>query len=112
MVLGDVGDNGASGDSGPTGNTGGTKGVRTRGAIKSAKVKSAKVKQKKLEVGAGAKIAQDIGIDPNSMDFWQSEPTGMIYINYVGQEQADMIISAGKREEAKEGFMEELTVGN
>jgi hypothetical protein len=67
---------------------------------------------KKLEIGAGAKISQEIGVDPKSMDFWESEPVGMIYVNYLNDEDAQRIISEGKREETKDGFLNGLKVGN
>jgi hypothetical protein len=69
-------------------------------------------KETKLEIGAGARIQQEIGIDPESIDFWQEEPAGMIYVNYVTEEKANAIIANGKRKHKKDTFLEGLTVGN
>ena len=60
----------------------------------------------------GARIKQDVGVDTNPIEFWQPEPAGLIYINYVTQEEADRIIAEGKREEAKDGSLDGLNVGN
>lgn len=65
-------------------------------------------KQKMLEIGAGAKIRQKLGVDPESLDFWQPEPAGLIYINYCDEETADRILAAGKREDHADGFLQGL----
>ena len=65
-----------------------------------------------LEVAAGAKIQQEVGVDPEDIDFWETEPAGMIYVNYVPLKVAEKILAAGKREEAKDGFLNGLKVGN
>lgn len=65
----------------------------------------------KLEIGAGARIQQEHGVDPNDVDFWDDEPAGLIYVNYVPVKVAQKIIAAGKREDKKEGFMAGLEVG-
>lgn len=59
--------------------------------------------QKQLEIGAGAKIRQQIEPDPENLDFWKPEPSGMIYINYCDVETAESILAAGKREELTDG---------
>ena len=66
---------------------------------------------KKLEVGAGALIAQEIHADPKDMDYWEDTPVGMIYINYSDKDTVDRITAKGKRQESKEGFLEGLEVG-
>lgn len=66
----------------------------------------------KLEIGAGARIGQEIGIDPNGIDFWQEEPAGFIYVNYVAPAVADKILKGGKREDKVEGSLDGLQVGN
>ena len=58
-----------------------------------------------LEIGAGAKIKQELGADPENLDFWQEEPVGMIYINYCDEETATKIIEAGKRQDKDDGFL-------
>jgi hypothetical protein len=50
----------------------------------------------KLEITAGARIRQRIYVDPEEPDFWQEEPAGFIYINYVDLETAEKILSAGQ----------------
>jgi hypothetical protein len=67
---------------------------------------------KKLEVGAGAKIAQEIGIDPKDIDYWSEEPIGLIYVNYVPLKECNRILNEGKREDKADGFMNNLNVGN
>ncbi len=65
-----------------------------------------------LEVGAGAQIDQQVHADPESLDFYQDKPAGMIYINYVSEATALKIITKGKRQHKPEGFMQGLKVGN
>jgi hypothetical protein len=72
----------------------------------------AKRKETKLEIGAGSKIWQDIGYDPESLDFWQEEPAGLIYVNYVTEEKAQEIMSAGKIASKREGFLNGCLVGS
>lgn len=84
---------------------------RTRGAsTKSAEQVKADVEanQKMLEIGAGAKIRQKLGEDPENLDFWQEKPAGIIYINYCDEETATKIIEAGKREDKADGFLNGL----
>lgn len=70
------------------------------------------VTQTKVEIGAGAQIQQDVGVDPNKLEYWQEEPVGMIYVNYVTREVCDRILAAGKRQEKQNGPLEGLKVGN
>lgn len=67
---------------------------------------------KKLEIGAGALINQKIYDDPRDIDYWEEEPSGMIYINYCDPETMRRIISGGKRVDKKDGFMQNIKVGN
>lgn len=67
---------------------------------------------KKLEVGAGARIDQEIGVDPKDIDYWEEEPIGLIYVNYVTPETVAKIVAEGKRQEAKDGFLNSVDVGN
>jgi len=78
--------------------------VQERGATRSVSAKRAATK--KLEVGAGARIDQEIGVDPKDIDFWEEEPAGMIYVNYINPELCQQILEGGKREETKEGYLE------
>src|SRR3989338_4140507 len=38
---------------------------------------------KSMEIGAGARIKQDVGIDRNSPEYWATSPAGVLYINYT-----------------------------
>ncbi len=67
---------------------------------------------KRLEVGAGARIDQPIDPDPNGLDFWNSNPAGVIYINYTTVQHVREIIEAGKRQECEEGALMGVQVGN
>jgi hypothetical protein len=73
--------------------------IRTRGRVKN------------LEIAAGARINQEVGVDPEELSFWEDEPTGLIYVNYVPTKIVEEILAAGKREEAKDGFLAGLKVG-
>lgn len=69
---------------------------------------------KKLEIAAGAKVDQRIYDDPNSLDYWQAEPTALIVINYVSEEDCEKILAAGKVDlsGSPEGFLQNIPVGN
>lgn len=86
--------------------------VRTRGAVRAASAKRKATRAKKLEVGAGAKIDQEVGVDPEKIEFWEPEPAGLIYVNYAQPEIIAKIIEAGKRQEKEDGFLNQLNVGN
>ena len=62
---------------------------------------------KKLEVGQGAKIIQQVYDDPNTIDFWRKEPESILYINYCLEVDAEKIIAAGKIDHAgkADGFL-------
>lgn len=66
----------------------------------------------KLEIGAGARIQQEVGIDPNSIDFWRAEPEGVIYANYVPTAFANQIVAAGQRATKADGPLNGMRVGN
>jgi len=70
------------------------------------------VEQKKLEIGAGAQINQDFGVDNNPIEFWQPEPVGMIYVNFTSKDTLDKILAAGKRQDKVEGPLSGMKVGN
>jgi len=89
-------------------------GKRSIGALSTAPMRPIEkvVEKTKLEVGAGARINQDIGIDPNPIDFWQEEPAGMIYVNFTDPDTLKQILDAGKRQDAIDGALNEMKVGN
>lgn len=65
---------------------------------------------KQFEIGGGSKIIQDLDYpDNNSLDYYEDEPSGIIYGNYCDSVLYDSIISRGRNEE---GFMKGLLVGN
>lgn len=66
--------------------------------------------QKMLEIGAGAKISQQINADPQDLDYWRDEAEGFIYINYCDEATAEKILEVGKREEIEEGFLAGLEI--
>lgn len=63
---------------------------------------------KQLEIGAGAKIIQQINPDSENLDFWQDEPAGLLYINYCDVITAHTIIAQGKRAVNADGFLNDL----
>lgn len=69
---------------------------------------------KKLEVAAGAKVDQRIYDDPNGLDFWQTEPEGLVVVNYCSEAEAKAIIDGGRIDlsGSKEGFLAGIPVGN
>jgi hypothetical protein len=73
----------------------------------------AETEEKSLDIAAGAKIDQKIYADPQSLDFWQDTPAGVLYINYVPSKKARAIIKKGKKDMTKggEGFLADLKVG-
>ena len=86
---------------------------RTRGASAAPAAPVEKVVEtKKLEVGAGARIGQEIGVDPNPVDFWQEAPAGMIYVNFTGKKTLQEILDAGRREDKAEGPLNDMKIGN
>lgn len=70
------------------------------------------INPKTYEVGAGARINQEVYPDPKDLDYWEPEPAGMIYINYTDSETVATILAAGRREEKEEGMLEDVAVGN
>lgn len=64
----------------------------------------------KLEIGAGAMIRQRIYQDPEDPAFWQPEPCGMIYINYVDIATAEKIMAGGRKTRAG-SFLHSMPVG-
>ena len=72
------------------------------------------VSVKKVEVGAGANINQQVHADPEPLEFWRKEPESIICINYVLEEDAEKIISKGKisLEGHKESFLKKIPKGN
>ena len=66
------------------------------------------VDQKKLEIGQGGLINQTLHADPKSPDYWENEPAGFLYINYCTKSKMEEILNAGKRQEKKNGFLENI----
>lgn len=68
---------------------------------------------KPIEIGAGAKIRQDLGVDPNDLDYWADKPAGTLLIYYTDEATAAAIIQAGKtdRDAGGEGALAGLRTG-
>ncbi len=86
----------------------------TRGALRSRGARKSLASRERLEVAAGAKISQRVYEDPESLDFWQSEPAGTLYINYAPVELVQEILAAGMadRDQGGEGPLAGLKVGH
>lgn len=67
-----------------------------------------------LEVGAGAKIDQQVYDDPEDLSFWKESPESLICINYCVEADANEILSRGRvpLNREKEGFLQGIPVGN
>lgn len=73
------------------------------------------IEVEKLEIGAGSRITQELSyFDSTDLSDYQSETSGMIYINYCSETDFNKIISAGKRDFTKggEGYLAGLKTGN
>lgn len=79
----------------------------TRGATRSLESRP-----KSLEVAAGARITQDVGIDPKSLDYWNDRPSVILHLNYTDEETFRDILRAGRRPEAEEGPLAGLRTGH
>jgi hypothetical protein len=82
--------------------------VTMSSAVTTSSVESSKL----VEIGAGSRIQQEIGVDPNPIEFWRSEPEALIYVNCVSQEEAQKYINFGKRADKQNGFLQDLKTGN
>lgn len=79
--------------------------------MKSATLRSVNA-VKTLEIGAGARISQEVGVDTNDISYWKAEPTGLIYVNYVSTEECARILGAGKRQDKKDGAFANLNLAH
>ena len=70
------------------------------------------VMEDRLEIAAGAQIRQDVYPDPESLDYWKSEPEGVIYIQYASPADVAKILAGGVRATKGDGFMQNLQVGS
>jgi len=67
----------------------------------------------KIEVGAGARIRQDLcKLDPSSLDFYQPKPAGVIYASYCLKSERDRILATGKIKERVGSFLDQIPTGN
>jgi len=67
---------------------------------------------KKLEVGAGALVSQQVYDDPKNLKkYWEETPAGMIYLNYCDEVTLKKILDAGKVASKTDGFMQGMKVG-
>ena len=67
----------------------------------------------KVSVGAGARIRQDIVIDPLNVSDWKDEPSGIIRLYFVFESKFEQILSKGFKdiEGTTEGYLKGVTVG-
>lgn len=81
--------------------------LATRGGIRS-------LGPSKMEVAAGAKIRQRVYPDPENLSFWQEQPAGILYVNYVDERTAQEILRHKPRDltAGGEGFLSNLQVGD
>jgi hypothetical protein len=86
--------------------------IRAQSMMAPRAITAPMTQQKMLEIGAGARIDQEIGVDPNPIDYWQAEPIGLIYCNYVDGTMFRQILKAGQRQVKKEGPLAGLKIGN
>lgn len=72
------------------------------------------VNVKKVEIGAGANIDQQVCDDPEPLEFWRKEPESLILINYCLESDCEKILSKGKisLEGHKESFLKDIPTGN
>jgi hypothetical protein len=74
------------------------------------------VETKSVEVGAGAKIHQQLCFpdDSNPAEFYQEKPAALIYANYCLPDDFKRIMEAGAADRTKggEGFLSGLNKGN
>ena len=49
---------------------------------------------------------------PEELSFWQDEPAGYIYLNYISNTECMKIVSQGKKQHKTEGYLEDIAVGN
>jgi len=83
-------------------------GSRTKSAGNLGRINS--VQTPTYEIGAGAKIRQEVGVDPEKLDFWQDEPSGFLYINYCDVNTAQQIIAGERKPVEAEGFLTGLDI--
>ena len=69
---------------------------------------------KKMEIGAGAQINQQIYDDPEKLDYWREDIEAMICINYCSEQDADNIVKNGKVsiDGNSKGFLKNIQTGN
>jgi len=65
-----------------------------------------------LEIAAGARIQQETGEDPNPLSFWREKPESTLFINYLPDSEAKLILADGKRGTKRDGALGGLLVGN
>jgi hypothetical protein len=105
-----------------------TKGGRRKGGRRTARRASASrgilrgarqiarpaVEKKKVAVGAGAEIRQDLRSDPLGVDGWKQEPAAVIRLYFTFKPQFKEIVAAGIKDVDGDdkGFMKDLPVGD
>lgn len=72
------------------------------------------IKTKNIEIGAGARISQQIYDDPNPLDYWKDQPEAILCINYCLEEECQKILDGGKitKNDSQYGFLKNIPCGN
>lgn len=95
----------------PGGQSASTGSISINSFAKRRKASASITSVKKFEIGAGALIGQRVYDDPKMMSYWESEPAGMIYINYCDEVTKKKILDGGRRADEKDGFLQNIKVG-
>lgn len=64
-----------------------------------------------IDIAAGARIKQDVHADPNRLDYWEPQPSGVLYLYYVAEEAAAALIGA-RPVGSSDGFLSGLQTGH
>lgn len=89
---------------------------KLRGAIKGypysalESSRGAQLETTSLEVGAGARIHQKVYRDPQGLDFWKSEPSGTLFVNYVPADDLTALLRSNAASTEK-SYLDTLKVG-
>jgi len=90
--------------------------VKSKGVIEpSSCQESRSIKEKKdVSVGAGAKIYQELEMDPLGLDDWKDEPSAVIRLYFCFETEFKEIIQKGgvkKLQSKEEGYLDNIPVG-
>ncbi len=74
----------------------------------------ASMNSKSIEVAAGAKIDQNVYADPKPIDYWETSPAGVIYINYADEGTVARVTGTKppKKARPEKDALDDLVTGN